>query len=381
MTLVQPDSDVIANIIPEEMRPIINNQLGENITGANYLTRTPAGEVRTPSGQAVVEGMDLNQIAQNFDRTVNSKLDADRFQIPQELLRNSPKSSEVTQVPNLFPVDSLTITPFPDNVNEANVFTEANQPQLDSLLARISSATSGATANLFGDADEDDNLIQIKAGDATQSGGIRAWGGNDKVLGTDVDDIVNGDAGNDQIVGARGHDLLQGGEGNDWIAGGKGDDLLLGNEGNDELFGGAGNDVIRGGSGVDVLIGNAGDDMLICDRNGGDFLMGSEGADQFILRGDTLVQNAALADRIIDFTLGEDLIKIAYFPGMDAISFAALDVNLDNSMDTAILGSNGVVGVILGIDPTQTQTQTDLTSSILMVKSQDTALSSIGEFF
>jgi hypothetical protein len=37
---------------------------------------------------------------------------------------------------------------------------------------------------------------------------------------------------------------------------------------------------------------------------------------------------------------------------MPAISFAAVDVNLDRIQDTAILCSNGVVGVMLGIDPT-----------------------------
>jgi hypothetical protein len=61
----------------------------------------------TPSGQAVVEGMDLNQIAMDFDSMVNSKLAADLFQIPEALLRNSPKSV----VTNPFPVESLTTIP------------------------------------------------------------------------------------------------------------------------------------------------------------------------------------------------------------------------------------------------------------------------------
>jgi hypothetical protein len=362
------------------MRLIIDSQPGENITGANYLTRTPASAVQlaeqivTPSGQTVVEGMDLNQMAMDFDITVNAKLAADRFQIPEELLRNSPKSV----VTNPFPVESLTNIPITHNVNyfdEANVFTDANQ--LQSLLARISSATLGATESRFFDADNADNLIQIKAVDAAQSGGLRAWGGSDRVLGTEENDIVNGNAGNDTIVGARGDDLLQGGEGNDWIAGGEGEDLLLGNDGDDYLFGGAGNDVIRGGKGVDELIGNAGNDILIGEGDG-DFLMGSTGADQFILRADRLAKDAALADRILDFNLDEgDMLKIAYFPGMDAIRFAAEDVNLDGKLDTAILCSDGVVGVILGMNPTQT----NLKTSIFMVNAQDTALSMIGDHF
>jgi len=367
----------IGNIIPDELRPI-TDQPGENsITYANYLTRTATGQIVTPSGQTVVEGMDLNQIAWDFDNMVTSKLDADGFQIPQELLGNSPKS----EVTNHFTVDILTNIPFTYSSNyfsEANVFTDANQ--LDSLLGRISGASLGTQGNLFCDADDDDNLIQIKAVDAAQLGGIRAKGGNDRILGTDGNDIVNGNEGNDQIVGAGGDDLLQGGVGNDWIAGGEGDDLLQGYDGDDNLFGGAGNDVIRGGAGSDELIGNEGNDILIGEGDG-DFLMGSTGADQFILRGDTLATDAAFADRILDFNpLEGDLIKIAYFDGtlaMPAISFAAEDVNLDGTLDTAILCADGVMGVMLGIDPTQINLQ----SSIFRVGPQDTALSSIGNQF
>jgi len=361
----------IGNIIPDSLRPIIG-QPGENsITYANYLTLTPAGEVLTPSGQAVVEGMDLNQIAQSFDSTVTSL--AGEFQISSELLVNSPQS----EVTNHFTVDSLTNIPFTYSSNyfdEANVFTDANQ--LASLLGRISGASLGTQGNLFCDADDDDNLIQIKAVDAAQLGGIRAKGGNDRILGTDGNDIVNGNEGNDQIVGAGGDDLLQGGVGNDWIAGGEGDDLLQGYDGDDNLFGGAGNDVIRGGAGSDALIGNEGNDILIGEGDG-DFLMGSTGADQFILRGDTLATDAAFADRILDFNPGEDTIKIVSFPGMNAISFAAVDVNLDGTLDTAILCADGVMGVMLGIDPTQINLQ----SSIFRVGPQDTALSSIGNQF
>jgi len=364
----------IRNIIPDELRQIINNVAGENIIGANHLTRTAAGQVVTPSGQPVAEGMDLDKIAEDFESTVNSKLAADRFQIPEVLLQNSPKS----QVTNPVPVESLTTIRIND-LGKAKVFTDANQRQ--SLFERIRGASSGAEQYSFVDADDADNLIEIEAVDAAQ-GGLRAWGGNDQILGTDVNDIVSGNAGNDKIVGAGGHDLLQGGQGNDLIAAGEGDDLLMGNKGDDDLFGGAGNDVIRGGKGFDVLMGNAGNDILIGGAGKeGDFLMGSTGADQFILRSETLAQNAAEANRILDFNpLEGDIIKIAYFDGtlaMPAISFAAVDVNLDRIQDTAILCSQGVVGVMLGIDPTQTNLQ----SSILMVNPKDTDLSTIGEYF
>ena len=379
--IIEPNSEIpiasdIGNIIPDYMRTIIDSQPGENITGANYLTLTPELEVGTPSGQAVDADMDLNKITQDFESMVQSELAADLIEIGDVLGGYSAQSV----VTDDFSFESLQNIPFTrqvqvNDLGEANVITDENQ--LTSLLDRISGASLGATQNLFVDADDDDNLIEIRPEDAAQLGGLRAKGGNDRILGTEENDIVNGNAANYTIVGARGEDLLQGGEDNDWSAAGEGEDLLQGNDGDDYLFvGGAGNDVIRGGKGVDELIGNAGNDILIGEGHG-DFLMGSTGADQFILRGDMLAKGATEADRIIDFNPGEDTIKIVSFPGMNAISFAAEDVNLDGTLDTAILCSDGVMGVMLGIDPTQINLQ----SSIFMVGPQDIALSSIGAHF
>jgi hypothetical protein len=364
-------------IIPEDVPRIPYPQ--DNFTGAHYLTRTATGQVVTPSGDAVVPGMTktLGEIAIEFESTVDSKLATEGSQIPAALLRNSPKSV----VEDAFPRAALTDIPLTEALDKAKVFTDVNQ--LPSLLERIRGASLGAEQDRFFDADDANNLIEIKQVDAAQSGGLRAWGGDDEILGTEISDIVNGNAGSDQIFGAGGNDLLRGGQGNDRIAGGEGDDLLLGHKGDDELFGGAGNDVIKGGMGADVLIGDAGNDMLI-GRGDGDFLMGGEGADQFILRADTLAKDAALADRMLDFNPSQgDVIKIAYFNGtlaMPEIRFAAVDVNLDSVQDTAILCSDGVVGVVLGKDPTQMMEPT-FKSSILMVNPKDKGLSMIGDLF
>jgi hypothetical protein len=371
-----PPASEILDIIPESVRRILDSLPG---TEANYLTRA-AGQVVTPKGEAVVEGMDLIQIAEDFETTVNSELAADSFQIPEGLLRNSLKS----EVTDPFPVAELTTPILIDGeLGKANVFTGAFANQRQSLFERISGASSGAQQDKFVDADDADNLIQLKAVDAAQLGGLRAWGGHDQILGTNGNDIVNGNAGRDKIVGASGNDLLRGGQDNDEIAGGEGDDLLLGNKGDDNLFGGPGNDVIKGGQGADVLMGKAGNDMLIAGGGDeGDFLMGAEGADQFILRAETLAKDAAVANRILDFNpLEGDLIKIAYFDGTltmpGEITFAAVDVNRDSIQDTAILYSDGIVGVILRKD----STPIDLKSSILMVNAKDTGLSMIGDLF
>jgi hypothetical protein len=373
----------MANIIPDDLLQIISDsQVGQNITGANHLTVTEAGKVVTPRGQDVVPGMNLPQMALDFEMRMQSVLTPDLMMEIQEVWLGNSAPSEV---PNGLSFESLTnAIAFTPNVSDDSVFTNADQ--LTSLLGRIKAASDGAQQNLFFDADDDDNLIEIRPQDAAQLGGLRAKGGNDKVFGSQLNDIVNGDAGNDQIVGAAGHDLLRGGEGNDLIEGGEGDDLLKGDDGDDCLVGGAGNDVLRGGAGRDVLIGKAGDDILIGGGDG-DFLKGSEGADQFILRADMFANSAALADRIWDFNYAEgDRIKIVSFPDMAAISLAGLDVNQDGSEDTAILCSGTdaalndlpyvrVVGVIMSKAPSQIAIHPD---SISIVGSQDTSLSLIG---
>ena len=81
------------------------------------------------------------------------------------------------------------------------------------------------------------------------------------------------------------------------IAGLGGKDKLSGLGGNDTLDGGAGNDRLRGGDGDDLLIGGGGKDKMT----------GGAG------RRPVPVQRAAVAknaDKITDFTPGEDLILL-----------------------------------------------------------------------
>ena len=105
---------------------------------------------------------------------------------------------------------------------------------------------------------------------------VHACGGDDNVTIQNkikVDAVMNGDAGNDTLIG---------GGGNDQIYGAAGNDILLGGGGNDSLFGGDGHDVLVGGEGSDLLRGDTGNDVLI-GGFGGDFLFG--GADDDLLIG------------------------------------------------------------------------------------------------
>lgn len=117
---------------------------------------------------------------------------------------------------------------------------------------------------------------------------VFAGKGNDHVV---MDDSAafrwtaefHGEEGNDHLMGSLLDDVLDGGPGNDWLEGGAGDDVLRGGAGNDRLYGGAGNDHINGGAGNDVLQGKAGDDELI-GGPGRDMFGGGAGADHILAR-------------------------------------------------------------------------------------------------
>ena len=75
-------------------------------------------------------------------------------------------------------------------------------------------------------------------------------------IGTDkivyFENILSG-SGDDTLIGSSGLNYIYGGLGNDFIYGGAGDDKLYGEEGNDTIVGGVGYDTIDGGAGIDTV--------------------------------------------------------------------------------------------------------------------------------
>lgn len=115
--------------------------------------------------------------------------------------------------------------------------------------------------------------------------------GDDRLLGSELADVIDGGDGNDSIYGYGGNDTLRGGagnddvnggDGNDVIDGGAGDDWLSGDDGDDRIDGGAGNDRIFSGAGMDELRGGAGNDTLD-DSGGGADMMGEDGNDTLLV--------------------------------------------------------------------------------------------------
>ena len=113
-----------------------------------------------------------------------------------------------------------------------------------------------------------DTLIEIEA--LTLTGNARDGVGTSRgetIVGSDVANLIDGQAGNDVLDGARGADTIYGGTGNDELIGGDGNDTLYGGTGDDTLssdgnFNYKGSNVLEGGDGNDTLIGGPAFDAL-----------------------------------------------------------------------------------------------------------------------
>jgi RTX calcium-binding nonapeptide repeat (4 copies) len=82
------------------------------------------------------------------------------------------------------------------------------------------------------------------------------------IVGTALNNVINGTSGRDVIVGMGGADTIYGLGGDDVICGNDGPDLVYGGDGNDVIDGGASPDDLNGGNGDDVLDGGLHNDSL-----------------------------------------------------------------------------------------------------------------------
>ncbi|WP_338022410.1 PQQ-dependent sugar dehydrogenase [Argonema antarcticum] len=231
---------------------------------------------------------------------------------------------------------------------------------------------SGPTFDGFYDLTSNSDNFQLTSGLlAGLPGGLRGLDGNDLVSGSSAPEMVNGNQGNDSLFGGEGTDALFGGKGDDYLYGNQGkdylfgddgsdilfggsdSDYLFGNQGNDQLFGDKGNDVLLGGKGEDLISGLDDNDILVGDF-GKDTLIGGGGEDIFVLRTDTAVTDAALADIIRDFNKGFD--RIGLTGGLTAGDLSLEPGSLTvGSSDTLIRvkSSGAILGWVEGFLPNQ----------------------------
>jgi hypothetical protein len=78
-------------------------------------------------------------------------------------------------------------------------------------------------------------LIGVECPHGITRAEIVGFASNDKLIGGDGDDIIDGRKGNDKLNGGNGKDLLVGGGGNDILTGGKGADKFQCGAGNDRI--------------------------------------------------------------------------------------------------------------------------------------------------
>ena len=162
---------------------------------------------------------------------------------------------------------------------------------------------------------------------------IKAGPGQDKVFGGNDTDYIYGQDGKDELWGNDGCDWVYGGHDNDFISGGAGEDKLVGEHGDDSISGGddddvlwggwgvdywvdAGADFLYGGKGEDLLLGEHGDDWLFGD-DGDDDLRGGPGADHLYGGAGTDTANYEDAPATVFVNLGT---------GYGTVGFAAGDV-------------------------------------------------------
>jgi Ca2+-binding RTX toxin-like protein len=180
------------------------------------------------------------------------------------------------------------------------------------------------------------------------------------------EDLIRGEASPRIFFSGNGEDSIDLRDSlvsNHRVYGGSEDDDLFANW-RSRLFGGAGNDTLDSseGLGKNRLYGGEGDDTLILGRRdravagdgsdqiiatkGGNTLSGNGGEDQFWLMNGEMPN---IANRITDFTSGEDVIG---FAGVD-FSFEDLSINqLGETNGTRLTVEDQGVGILLGVNPT-----------------------------
>ncbi|MGZ2411749.1 Ca2+-binding RTX toxin-like protein [Sphingomonas sp. F9_3S_D5_B_2] len=208
------------------------------------------------------------------------------------------------------------------------------------LRSNVENLTLTGTETVTGKGNELGNVI---TGNAANNA-LYGYAGDDKLYGGDGNDVLNGGTGKDGLTGGAGNDTYyvddlttyayeNVGEGTDRVystvnltlranienlilsgnsaingSGNAIDNRIWGNGASNTLHGAAGNDKLYGDAGADKLYGDDGDDWLE-GGSGADTLYGGAGKDTFAFRNGEL---AGASDNIIDFTHGDDHIRLDY---------------------------------------------------------------------
>ncbi|MBF0444658.1 MAG: hypothetical protein HQL68_03650, partial [Magnetococcales bacterium] len=203
-------------------------------------------------------------------------------------------------------LDGLTVTPALNSDDNFTLTVTATSTEADGG----DSATTTGTIDVTVDEHHDDDDHDDDHHDDNHHDGETIIGSdkNDKLRGSDSDDVIYGNGGNDKIDGKDGNDIISGGDGNDNIDGDDGNDTIYGDDGNDNIDGKDGDDTIFGGDGNDHLDGDDGDDVLY-GNDGNDKLHGKDGNDTIYGNDGNDSIDGDKGDDIIFGGAGNDTIK------------------------------------------------------------------------
>ncbi|NEO55449.1 MAG: DUF4347 domain-containing protein [Okeania sp. SIO3B5] len=170
--------------------------------------------------------------------------------------------------------------------------------------------------------------VDIGAVELQNSPNITGTPNDDRLNGTDENNIITGLAGNDTINGRGGDDQIIGSRGSDFLFGKDGNDTLQGRQGSDRLFGGNGEDSLLGGQDRDRFNGGTGNDTLT----------GGASIDRFIFAtNDEFDSDDIGIDSITDFVPGQDIILLdkSTFTEITSDSGVGFSVNIEFAIVTS----------------------------------------------
>lgn len=159
--------------------------------------------------------------------------------------------------------DVLQVAANPSQVTVT--YNQSSDGSTDALTVRFNDGTAQATIHLSGSLPGVDDPVEtirfadgssIDVGNFVEAALAKPTSGNDTLVYSSLDEVIDAGDGNDDIHGGGGNDTILGGAGADTLYGGLGDDVVSGGTGDDTVFvGGGANDVVlfNAGDGHDTL--------------------------------------------------------------------------------------------------------------------------------
>jgi hypothetical protein len=129
----------------------------------------------------------------------------------------------------------------------------------------------GGGDQIFGGTLNDKLSVRLTRGETKGAQYLNGGYDDDRIVGSELAETLQGNIGEDRIFGHGGDDTLRGGGSDDLLRGDGGDDSLFGESNADDLHGSEGDDELTGGEGRDDFWGDVGFDVCNYRADGDPF--------------------------------------------------------------------------------------------------------------